>query len=354
MVPIQFPGLHLSFNVGDSVFTIGDFALRWYGVLIAAGLLLAMLYAMKRSAEWNVSVDDLSDVIIFSIIFGIIGARLYYIIFDPNRSTDFTSFVDWVNIRNGGLGIYGGIIASFLTAFVVCRIKKISVGAVYDLAGLGFLIGQAIGRWGNFFNREAYGAATNLPWRMVVDNTGTAYHPCFLYESLWCILGFVLLHIYSKRHRKFNGEIFLMYVMWYGFGRFFIEGLRTDSLYLGTMKVSQVVAMLSFVTALILTIIRRVQLRDQKRGAGYQSLYGDTAKAVEQISREIDEAEFEQAGQPGDTDGGKADAATAAEGNSAKDTSDAGPAPADSTKTDETVEKSGDEAGKGDDSGEAH
>ena len=294
MVPIQFPGLHLSFPVGEDVFTIGNFALRWYGVVIAAGLLLGMLYGMKRAKEWHITVDDLSDIIIFSIIFAIIGARLYYVIFDPSRSTDFTSFFDLVNIRNGGLGIYGGIIAAFLTAFVVCRIKKISVGAVFDLASLGFLIGQAIGRWGNFFNREAYGAATNLPWRMVINETGTGYHPCFLYEALWCLLGFVLLHIYSKRRRKFNGEIFLMYVMWYGFGRFFIEGLRTDSLYLGTMKVSQVVAILSFVTALVLIIVRRVQIRDVKRNADYHSLYADTAQAVEKIDAEIAENEWEE------------------------------------------------------------
>ena len=314
-VPITFPGLHLSFPVGQDAFTIGNFSIRWYGILIAIGLLLAMMYGLKRSREWNISADDLSDVIIFSIIFGVIGARLYYIIFDPNRSTDFTSFKDYLQIWNGGLGIYGGIIAAFITAFVVCRIKKISFGAVYDIAALGFLIGQAIGRWGNFFNREAYGAATSLPWRMVVNSTGTGYHPCFFYESLWCILGFVLLHIYSKR-RKFNGEIFLLYVMWYGFGRFFIEGLRSDSLYLGTMKVSQVVAMGSFLIALILLITRRLQLRETKTEKQYQSLYDDAAAAVRETDEELkdefgddegeeeDEETAENAGDRADTPSG--------------------------------------------------
>ena len=304
-VPVTFPGLHLSFPVGQDAFVIGNFAIRWYGILIAVGLLLAMLYGLKRAKDWNISADDLSDVIIFAIIFGIIGARLYYILFDPNRSSDFTSFKDYFEIWNGGLGIYGGIIASFLTAFVVCRIKKISFGAVYDIAALGFLIGQAIGRWGNFFNREAYGAATSLPWRMVVDSTGTGYHPCFFYESMWCILGFVLLHIYSKR-RKFNGEIFLLYVMWYGFGRFFIEGLRTDSLYLGTMKVSQVVAMGSFIVALILLIIRRVQVREAKTENDYRSLYDDAAAAVRKADDELkdtygDEGEEEEDGEAEET-----------------------------------------------------
>jgi phosphatidylglycerol:prolipoprotein diacylglycerol transferase len=280
-VPISFPGLHLSFNVQPELFHIGNFALRWYGLIIAAGLLIALLYNMKRANSFHITVDDFSDVVIFSVIFAIIGARLYYVIFDPNIATDYTSIGDIVQIWNGGLGIYGAIIAAFVTAFIVCRIKKISVGAVFDLAGLGFLIGQAIGRWGNFFNREAFGNETNSLFRMVVDASGKAYHPCFFYESLWCVLGFVLLHTYSK-HRKFNGEIFLMYVMWYGFGRFFIESLRTDSLVFGTMKVSMIVAAITFITALTLYIIKASQIKRDGIGGltEYKSVYGDAMDAL--------------------------------------------------------------------------
>jgi phosphatidylglycerol---prolipoprotein diacylglyceryl transferase len=204
MYSISFPGLGLNFHINPTAFKIGSFPIAWYGIIIAVGLLLAMIYGMKRAKEFNVTVDDLSDVIIFSIIFGVIGARLYYVLFyidDTGVNPYFSDPLSIFNLRSGGLAIYGGMLAAFATAFIVCKIKKISVGAVYDIAALGFLIGQAIGRWGNFVNEEAYGSATNLPWRMLISASTDAVHPCFLYESLWCILGFVLLHMYSK-HRK--------------------------------------------------------------------------------------------------------------------------------------------------------
>lgn len=296
MHPISFPGLNLwNLNVPTDIANFGNFRITWYGVLIAAGLLLAMFYAMKRAHEFNVTTDDLTDVLIFSLILGIIGARAYYIIFDPNRASDFTSFLSMVQIWNGGLGIYGGIIVSFITAYVVCRIKKISSGAIFDLGALGFLIGQCIGRWGNFFNQEAYGGLTNLPWRMhiydyISHNAFVNVHPCFLYESIWCLIGFILLHNYSKKHRRFNGEIFLMYVMWYGFGRFFIEGLRTDSLYIGaTIKVSQLVAVASFVAALIYYLYRRTTAVVNVASDSYSSVYDDAAKALSEADEELDE-----------------------------------------------------------------
>lgn len=308
MEPISFPGLGLNFSVNRVAFSIGNFSVAWYGIIIAAGLLLALIYGMKVAKRYNISVDDLSDVVIFSIIFGIIGARLYYCLFyvDAYGSNPyFSDPLSMLYIWKGGLGIYGGVIASFITAFVVCKIKKISCGAMFDIASLGFLIGQAVGRWGNFINQEAYGSTTNLPWRMVISAEADPVHPCFIYESLWCILGFVLLHIYSK-HRKFNGEIFLMYIAWYAFGRFFIEGLRTDSLMLGNLKVSQVVAVVLFVAAIALIVVKRRQYDNKKQEdtAEYQSLFDDTAKAVEKETAEAAE-EYELKDSEEDSDNNK-------------------------------------------------
>jgi phosphatidylglycerol---prolipoprotein diacylglyceryl transferase len=290
---ISFPGLGLKFNVNEIAFSIGKFPIAWYGIIIATALLIALIYGMKRAKTFNITVDDLCDVVIFSIIFGIIGARLYYVLFfvdSTGANPYFSNPLSIFNIRNGGLGIYGGIIASFTTAFIVCRIKKISVGAMFDIASLGFLIGQAIGRWGNFVNHEAYGSATNLPWRMVVSTSADPVHPCFLYESLWCILGFVLLHIYSK-HRKFNGEVFLMYISWYAFGRFFIEGLRSDSLMLGNLKVSQLVAAIFFITAVSFLIYKRINLKKvvADQVADYNPLFDEISKAVETDTAEAEE-----------------------------------------------------------------
>lgn len=293
MDTIAFPKLGLTFNVDPVAFTIGDYSIKWYGLIIACGLLLALVYGMRVAKKFNVTVDDLSDIVIFSVIFGVIGARLYYCLFYVDGlgiNPYFEDPVSMLYIWNGGLGIYGGIIASFLTAFIICKIKKISVGAIFDIGALGFLIGQSIGRWGNFVNQEAYGSATNLPWGMVIANETSAVHPCFLYESLWCALGFLLLHIYSKR-RKFNGEVFLMYIAWYAFGRFFIEGLRTDSLMLGNLKISQLVAGIFFVTAIALIIVKRVQAKkDAVENTGsYESLFDETAKAVEMETAEAAE-----------------------------------------------------------------
>lgn len=293
--PITFPGLHLTFNIQRQALSFGKFGIYWYGIIIATGLVIAILYGLKRSKSFGITQDDLIDVIVFSIIAAIIGARLYFVLFyiDPSSGTNpyFSDPASIFNVRSGGLAIYGGIIGAFVCATIVCKIKKISTGAVFDIAALGFLIGQSIGRWGNFINREAYGAATSLPWRMVVDSTGTGYHPCFLYESLWCILGFIILHIYSKR-RKFNGEIFLMYLMWYSFGRFFIEGLRTDSLMLGNLRISQLVAGLLFVAAGIFIYLKRQKSNGLTDDQGeYKRVYEDAAEAVRQVSNNSDETQ---------------------------------------------------------------
>lgn len=267
---INFPalGIHLPFSPVIVDFSLFGFeiVIRWYGVLIALGLLLAVLYANKRADHFGLNRDRMFDVVLVAAIAGFIGARLYYVFFSSpyERAAYFAHPITILYIWQGGLGIYGGIIFAFVAALFMCRWRKVNTLAIFDIASLGFLIGQAIGRWGNFFNQEAHGGPTNLPWGMTGSIIGDSpVHPTFLYESLWCIAGFILLHIVSKKWYTFKGKIFVLYIMWYGLGRFFIEGLRTDSLMIGNLRVSQVVA----VTAIILGGILYFVLRDRARHA---------------------------------------------------------------------------------------
>lgn len=315
METVSFPGLGLNIPISRTAFTIGNWSVAWYGIIIAVGLLTALIYGLKRSKTFGITSDDLADVVIFGIIAGVIGARLYYVLFyvdSAGSNPYFSNPLSMLYIWNGGLGIYGGVIAAFIAGFIACKIKKISVGAVFDIASLGFLIGQAIGRWGNFINQEAYGSATDLPWRMIVSGEARPVHPCFLYESLWCILGFILLHIYSK-HRKFNGELFLMYVSWYAFGRFFIEGLRTDSLMIGNIKVTQLVAVIFFIASVSLIIYKRIKIKKAliEAKTDYNPLFEDTAKAVEEetatIKKETDENEAAADASEGETEENSSD-----------------------------------------------
>lgn len=231
-------------------FTVFGRPIYFYAIIIAFGFILAGLYIMRRRREFGLSQDNVLDLFIIAVPAGIVGARLYYVLFNP---TDYFGAGKWLNIFktwNGGLAIYGGVIATVLGLYIYCRIKKIPVGAFLDVGGLGLLIGQTIGRWGNFINREAFGSETTLPWKMGLTKAGeTLYvHPTFLYESVWNVIGFILIHRFSKRKRQYDGQIFLLYLAWYGFGRFLIEGLRTDSLYLLStdIRISQLVGVLAF------------------------------------------------------------------------------------------------------------
>lgn len=252
---INFPGIGISFDIPEVAFSIFGLGIRWYGIIIALGFMLAFIYGMKRCEQFGFSQDDLMDMLLVATPAGIIGARAYYVIFnyDIFRGNPTKIFQLWT----GGLAIYGGIIGALLAAAIVAKVKKIKIMSVFDIGALGFLIGQAVGRWGNFINREAYGTVTNLPWRMEIWDWSRAQriavHPTFLYESLWNVLGFVLLHFASKR-RKYDGQTFWTYVAWYGVGRGLIEGLRTDSLYLfGTdIRVSQLLAFGSCLAALLI------------------------------------------------------------------------------------------------------
>ena len=262
MFNVTFPGLGISVNVNPTAFRIGGHAFAWYGIIIAAAFLLAFFYAVKSCKRFHVDDDRFIDTVIVGIIVGVIGARLYFVLFDAS-SQYLKDPVSILYIWNGGLGIYGGIIGGLLGGALMAKHRKLSVPAVLDLASLGFLIGQSIGRWGNFVNQEAFGTATNLPWRMsseaTVNVSATGVHPCFLYESLWCLLGFILLHIFSRKFRRYDGQVFLLYSIWYGVGRFFIEGLRTDSLLTPyfPLRISQVVAAAAVIAGVVLLIIFR-------------------------------------------------------------------------------------------------
>ncbi len=269
-VTISFPLFGDQFVMNPPThFVVFGMPIYWYAVIIAVGFTLAILYILKRREAFGLSQDNILDMFIICVPSGIIGARLYYVIFNPANYFGPGKWLNIFNTREGGLAIYGGVIAAAIALFIYSRIKKIPVTVFLDVGALGLLIGQTLGRWGNFMNREAFGGETNLPWKMGLTSTsGTLYvHPTFLYESLWNVLGFILIHIFSKKHRKYDGQIFLLYVAWYGFGRFLIEGLRTDSLYLGStdIRISQLVAVLSFAAAVFLLL--RFKMRKKPKSS---------------------------------------------------------------------------------------
>ena len=238
--PIRFPGLFgdWAFTGSSVAFHIGGKAIYWYGIIIALGVLLALWFCMKQKEKYGITEDNLMDGVLWGIPLAIVGARLYYVLFYLDRFKKADGSFDWaesVAIWDGGLAIYGGVIAAFLVCLVLSRKKGFKLGALTDLIVMGFLIGQAVGRWGNFMNREAFGAETTLPWRMQLTTATGALvevHPTFLYESLWNVVGLLLIVCIVSKGRRFDGENTWFYFLWYGIGRFWIEGLRTDSLYL--------------------------------------------------------------------------------------------------------------------------
>ena len=258
---ISFPSLGIDIDPVRA-FSIGPLLIHMYGIIIVCGLVLAVMYCMRRAPQFGLTEDHVLDGVLWITPFAFLCARAYYCAFSWELYADdpISVFYIW----QGGIAIYGGVLGAVIGMIVFCRIKKISLGATLDLVLLGFLIGQAIGRWGNFFNREAFGAETDAWLRMglysPMTDTVTYHHPTFLYESLWNAAGFAVLHFLSKK-RTFDGQIALGYVLWYGLGRTFIEGLRTDSLYIpGTgLRVSQVLAAVSCIAAaavLAYTIIK--------------------------------------------------------------------------------------------------
>lgn len=291
---VFFDGLGISFNLPSVAFTVFGYSVHWYGIIIAVGFTLAVLYGGRMAYKWKMSLDGMTDVLIWGTLLGIIGARLYYVAFEWDYYSVHLSEIP--AIWNGGIAIYGGIIGALIGAAIGCKVGKINYLNLLDLGALGLLIGQGIGRWGNFFNQEAFGTNTDTAlfrmWSTKIRDTleasadalaakgidvdpATAVHPTFLYESVWCLLSFVILHIIVTKHRKFKGEIFMLYGVLYGAERMVVEGMRTDSLYIGdtTIRVSQLLSLIIVVVALAFFIYCMVRY---KKGNLPNSLILDT------------------------------------------------------------------------------
>ena len=265
---ISFPGLGIGeFTVDSVAFSIGDFSIAWYALIITLGMIMAGVYIVYRGKRIGLSLEDCLDFILWAIPIGIVGARLYYVAMKPDN---FNSIGEVLDIRSGGLAIYGGIIAGAIAVVVVSYCKKVNFFAFADVCTPGIILAQAIGRWGNFMNGEAYGGMTDSFIRMGLQNRNTFHdfstlsmvyvHPTFLYESLWNLLGFVLINLFYK-HKKYDGQIFLMVFGWYGLGRMWIEGLRTDSLYLfgSSIRVSQLLAAIIFTVCAVALIYLQIK-----------------------------------------------------------------------------------------------
>lgn len=284
---ISFPGLGLEVNP-DRVLQIGSFSIHYYGLIIAIGLALAVIYGLRRKKVFGLTEDDILDGALLIVPFAIICARAYYCAFSWDSFKD--NPISVLYIWNGGLAIYGGVIGAAVGILVYCKVKKLSIGATLDLVALGFLIGQAIGRWGNFMNREAFGAPVSSDYFLAMGlfnrylDQYQYFHPTFLYESLWNAVGFVALHFLSKK-RQYDGQIALGYVAWYGLGRTIIEGLRTDSLWWGPFRVSQLLAAISCVAAVVVLLVMAF------RGSDRANLYVNrvAAKAAEEAAEPAEE-----------------------------------------------------------------
>ena len=278
-VIVKFANIAKEFSVSNTL-DLGFTTVRWYGVIIAFGFLLAVLFGGRIAYKWKINLDKMIDVLLYGTIGGIVGARLYYVAFKWDYYGQHLS--DIFKIWEGGLAIYGGIIGGILAAFIVCKIEKLNFFNLLDMVSMSLLIGQGIGRWGNYANQEAFGSLTNKNWGMMSDTVAeyisrnASYfglgnvdnvkqyiadndlyvHPTFFYESVWCILGFFVLYIIMKKRRKFSGQLFLCYGVWYGFERMVVEGLRSDSLYIGntSIRVSQALSAVLMLVSLVLLI----------------------------------------------------------------------------------------------------
>ena len=287
---VSFPGLGINSILIDKIaFTLpifGGVEVRWYGIIITLGIIAGLGYALLRTKTEGIAADDILDYAILTVILAIVGARLYYVL-TSLKDGGYNSFLDVIAIWNGGLAIYGAIIGGALALILVSKLKKFDrtkTLKVFDMVCPGVMLGQIIGRWGNFMNGEAYGyeVGENFFLRMGLKgyytdpkyiNQFTYYHPTFLYESLWNLVGFVLINIFYKK-KKFDGQITLMYLAWYGLGRFFVEGLRTDSLYVGEFRISQVLGFLCFVVCTTLLVLFLVRIRRKELdGDAYTPVY---------------------------------------------------------------------------------
>jgi phosphatidylglycerol:prolipoprotein diacylglycerol transferase len=342
---LSFPGLGIDeFRMEKAAFSIFGHEIMWYGIILTLGIVAAGLYALYRANKnEGIKTDDVLDYAIWLVICGIAGARLYYVFtsFDQYKGDGFfDTLKNIVAVWEGGIAIYGAIIAGAITLAIVSFVKKIKLGKAFDMVAPAVMLGQIIGRWGNFCNAEAHGGETSLPWRMGIRPEGseetTYVHPTFLYESLWNLVGFLLINLFYKK-KKYDGQILFMYITWYGFGRMLIEGLRTDSLYVGDFRISQVVGFLCFFFGAAILVAMEIVIRLRRRDVGAEPAAVATAAestvettataivgatddtAVEAIEKETDESVKETAETSSDGSA-EAPAAASAAGGEAADT----------------------------------
>jgi len=298
--------LGFQFEISPVAFTLpfgNGWSVYWYGIFIATGFILAFLYGMKRAKLLNINTDRLLDGVIITTPLCILLARAYYIVFDPD-----TTFAQFLNIHDGGLAIYGGIIGAVIGALISCKVRKLNLIDTLDLIAPSMFIGQAIGRWGNFFNQEAFGTNTTLPWGMYSEgsymstysrilamgdpnlNPELPVHPCFLYEFLWCTAGFFVLNYMIKR-RKFKGQLALSYGIWYGIGRAIIESFRTDSLMIGTLRVSQLLSIAIALACLVIYILILKRKNITAKDKDYIPVFSDEPFSLEEVLEEGSETD---------------------------------------------------------------
>lgn len=298
---VSFPALGLNIPVDPILTRIGPIDIHWYGIIIAIAFLVGGAILSKLTPIVGINADRSFDVLMGAFLGGVICARLYYVAFTWDYYRDHPDQI--FHIWEGGLAIYGGLIGGVLVGMLICRLRRVKILPMLDAAGMGLLVGQAIGRWGNFINMEAFGGNTTLPWGMtcqtisnylssvaeslaqqgIVVDPAMPVHPTFLYESLWNLAGFALLLLLVLPRRKFDGQLFLGYVFWYGLGRAWIEGLRTDSLMWGPFRVSQLVAVVCVILSLAVMIFFLLR---QKSGK-LPPLYCTTAESVLAVSGEL-------------------------------------------------------------------
>lgn len=287
-------GIHLTLKPIAFTLPIGNgWDIYWYGIIIAIGFALAIVYGIKNADRFNVNVDKMLDVVIVTTPVSILCARTYYVIFDGVKCESISDFFGFGS-SNGfsGIAIYGAVIGAFLCGAIMCLVRKIKILDMFDLAATAFLIGQGIGRWGNFVNQEAFGTLTDSSWwgmqsiNTIAEVGEGMVHPCFLYESIWCIAGFFVLNHFSKQ-RHFSGEITLMYCVWYGFERSIVENLRTDSLMIGNIRVSVLVSVVICLSAAITLFAVRKRQKSTVGGDNYTSLF--ESELTPQQSEETEE-----------------------------------------------------------------
>ncbi|MGN1320747.1 MAG: prolipoprotein diacylglyceryl transferase [Acutalibacteraceae bacterium] len=278
-------GIHLTLKPIAFTLPIGNgWDIYWYGIIIALGFMLAIIYGIKNASRFNINVDRMLDVVIVTTPVSILCARTYYVIFDGVKLESISDFFGFGDSSGfSGIAIYGAVIGAFACGALMCKLRKIKILDMFDLAATAFLIGQGIGRWGNFVNQEAYGSFTGSSWwgmestRTISEMGEGLVHPCFLYESIWCIAGFFVLNHFSKK-RHFSGEITLMYCVWYGFERAIVENLRTDSLMIGNIRVSVLVSIILCISAAIAIFVIRKKQKSVASEGDYISMFAEDAE----------------------------------------------------------------------------